>query len=104
MLAASAAMAAHPALAQPAVGGKAKTLIHVPQANLASLDPVWTTAVVTRNFAGMVFETLYGRDETMTPRPQMLEGELVENDGRRRTMKLRDGLRFHDGELVLARD
>src|SRR6185503_2148912 len=48
--------------------------------------------------------TLYGRDETMTPRPQMLEGELVEDGGRRRTMKLRDGLRFHDGEPVLARD
>ena len=49
-------------LAQPALGTKAKTLIHVPQANLTSLDPVWTTALVTRNYAAMVFETLYGRD------------------------------------------
>ena len=45
-------------LAQPAVVAKAKTLIHVPQANLTSLDPVWTTALVTRNYAAMVFETL----------------------------------------------
>lgn len=31
---------ARPALAQPAIGGKAKTLVFVPQANLTSLDPV----------------------------------------------------------------
>ena len=37
-------------LASPAVAQKAKTLIFVPQANLTSLDPVWTTATVTRNF------------------------------------------------------
>src|SRR5690242_12602794 len=52
-----------PSLAQPAVVGTAKTLTYVPQANLTSLDPVWTTALVTRNCAAMIFETLYGRDE-----------------------------------------
>ncbi len=93
-----------PALAQPAVGGKAKTLIHVPQANLASLDPVWTTALVTRNYAAMVFETLYGRDEKLDPKPQMVEGHTVENGGKMWTMRLRDGLLFHDGTPVLARD
>jgi peptide/nickel transport system substrate-binding protein len=92
------------ALAQPAIGGKARALIHVPQANLTSLDPVWTPALVTRNFAAMVYETLYGRDEQLVPRPLMLDGDLVEDDGRRRTMRLRDGLVFHDGTRVLARD
>jgi peptide/nickel transport system substrate-binding protein len=92
------------ALAQPAVGGKVKTLVHVPQANLTSLDPVWTTALVTRNFAGLVYETLYGRDEKLNPQPQMVEGHREEDDGLRWTMRLRDGLRFHDGEPVLARD
>ncbi len=61
-------------LCRPAIGGTAKTLIHVPQANLTSLDPVWTTALVTRNSAGMIFETLFGRDEQLSPKPQMLEG------------------------------
>jgi len=103
-LAGAAASAAGPALAQPAIGGKASTLIHVPQANLTSLDPVWTTAVVTRNFAHMVFETLYGRDEFLNPMPQMVEGHLVEDGGKRWTMKLREGLLFHDGSKVLARD
>jgi peptide/nickel transport system substrate-binding protein len=102
--AAASLVRAAPALAQPALGGKSKTLIHVPQANLTSLDPVWTTALVTRNYAAMVFETLYGRDEKLDPQPQMVAGHTVENDGRLWTMKLRDGLLFHDGEKVLARD
>jgi peptide/nickel transport system substrate-binding protein len=101
---AATATLARPSLAQPAVGGKTRTLIHVPQANLTSLDPVWTTAVVTRNCAAMVFETLYGRDEKLDPKPQMVDGHLVENNGLRWTMRLRDGLLFHDGTPVLARD
>jgi len=106
-LAASAAttLAARSAGAQaPAVGGRAKTIIHVPQANLTSLDPVWTTAVVSRNHAHLIWETLYGRDEMLDPKPQMLEGHLVEDGGLRWTMKLREGLNFHDGTPVLARD
>ena len=93
-----------PSLAQPAVVGNTKTLTYVPQANLTSLDPVWTTALVTRNCAAMIFETLYGRDEKLNPKPQMVEGHQVENDGLRWTMRLRDGLLFHDGTPVLARD
>jgi peptide/nickel transport system substrate-binding protein len=105
LLAGSAAIAAaHATLARPALGNQAKTLIHVPQANLTSLDPVWTTAVVTRNSAHLLFETLYGRDENLNPKPQMVEGHLVEDGGKRWTMRLREGLLFHTGEKVLARD
>ncbi|HTI84858.1 MAG TPA: ABC transporter substrate-binding protein, partial [Acetobacteraceae bacterium] len=102
-LAAAAATAALP-LARPAIGGTAKTLVFVPQANLTSLDPVWTTATVTRNFSLMVYETLYGRDQAFIPKPLMVEGHVVDNDGKRWTMKLREGLVFHDGTPVLARD
>ena len=92
------------ALARPAIAGNTQPLRFVPQAPLTSIDPVWTSAMVVRNFGMMVFETLYGRDETMTPQPLMLAGEVIDDDGHRRTMTLRDGLRFHDGEPVLARD
>jgi peptide/nickel transport system substrate-binding protein len=91
-------------LARPAIGAGTKTLIFVPQANLTSLDPVWTTATVTRNFAMMVYENLYGRDEAFNPRPQMVAGHVIDDDGKRWTMTLRDGLWFHDGTPVLARD
>ena len=36
--------------------------------------------------------------------PQMAEGHTIEDDGKRWTMTLRDGLTFHDGSKVLARD
>ena len=36
--------------------------------------------------------------------PQMVEGYQVEADGKRWTLTLREGLKFHDGEPVLAGD
>src|ERR1700733_3558739 len=91
-------------LARPAIGATTKTLIFVPQANLTSPDPVGTTATVTRNFAMMVYETLYGRDQAFNPKPQMVEGHTIDDDGKRWTMRLREGLLFHDNTPVLARD
>ena len=91
-------------LAAPAIGGTAKTLLFVPQSPLASLDPVWTSAMTTRNVGFQIYDVLFGRDEWMNPKPQMLAGYLVEDDGKRWTMTLRDNQWFHDGERVLARD
>jgi peptide/nickel transport system substrate-binding protein len=103
LLAAGAAFVA--ASHRPArAGDAARTLTFVPQTPLTSIDPVWTSAMTVRNFGMMVFETLYGRDAAMNPQPQMLAGERIDDDGRRCSMTLRDGLRFHDGEKVLARD
>ncbi len=99
--AAAIAPLAWPAVAQP-VG--ARTLVFVPQANLTSLDPVCTTATDTRNYAHMVFDTLFGTDDALAPRPQMAEGHTVEDYCRRWTIKLRPGLVFHDGAPVLSRD
>jgi transposase len=52
----------------------------------------------------MVYETLYGRDQAFNPQPLMVQGHTIDDDGKRWTMKLRDGLLFHDGTPVLARD
>ena len=76
----------------------------VPQADPAILDPIITTGLVTRNHGFLVFDTLYGVDEQFRPQPQMLDGHVVERRRARWTMRLRDGLRFHDNTPVLARD
>ena len=81
-----------------------RTLRFVPQADLAVLDPVWSTAYQTRDHAMLVFDTLYGQDEGFTARPQMVEGAEVAADGLDWRLRLRDALRFHDGTPVLARD
>jgi peptide/nickel transport system substrate-binding protein len=52
----------------------------------------------------MVFDTLYGLDENLTAHPQMVESHTVENGGITWTLRLREGLVFHDGTPVLARD
>ena len=96
--------AAAATLARPAIGGTAKTLMFVPQSPLASLDPVWTSAMTTRNVGFMIYDVLFGRDAAMNPKPQMLEGYVIEDDGKRWVMKLRENQWFHDGQKVLARD
>ena len=68
-LAAAAALPiAAPAVAQ---NTRAATLRMVPQANLSVLDPVFTTATVTGNHGFYIFDTLYGVDEQLKPKPQM---------------------------------
>ena len=99
--AAAAAALARPALAQPA---NARTLRYVPQADLTVIDPVVTTAYITRHHGLMVWDQLYGLDAQLRPQPQMVEGHTVEDDGKRWTFRLREGLLFHDGELVRGRD
>src|SRR6266704_968153 len=88
-----------PAVAQ---GAAARTLRFVPQANLANFDPIWGTQYVVRNASGMVWDTLYGVDEELEPKRQMVEAEEVSEDGLTWTFRLRPGLKFHDGEPVLA--
>jgi peptide/nickel transport system substrate-binding protein len=100
------ALAATDGLATPAIsqGAAAKTLRFVPQANLANFDPIWGTQYVVRNASVLVWDTLYGFDETLTPQRQMVESEENSADGLTWTFKLRSGLKFHDGSPVLAKD
>jgi peptide/nickel transport system substrate-binding protein len=97
--AAAAASLSAPARAQPR-----KVVKFVPQADLALLDPVFTTGLVTRNHGFMVYDQLYGLDDNFLPQPQMVEGHVIENDGKTWKLTLREGLKFHDGTPVLARD
>src|SRR5256714_6242228 len=100
------AMVATGGLSTPAISqsAAAKTLRCVPQANLATFDPIWGTQYVVRNAAVLVWDTLYGFDENLTPKRQMVESEESSSDGLTWTFKLRPGLKFHDGSPVLAKD
>ncbi len=94
------------ALAMPSIGrgAEARVLRFVPDADLAVLDPVWTTSYQSRDHGFMVYDTLFGQDANFKPTVQMLEGFVVEDDGKRYRMALRRNLKFHDGTPVLARD
>ena len=75
-------------IAQPA---STQVLKFVPQANLTLLDPIITTAAVTANHAWMIYDTLFGVNSKLEPKPQMAEGHTVSDDGRTYLIKLRDG-------------
>ncbi len=96
---------AAPLLAMPALvrAQSATTLKFVPYADLALLDPL-VSAFVTRNHVMMVFDTLFALDEHGVPQLQMLASATTENEGKLWRLTLRDGLSFHDGTRVLARD
>src|SRR5437588_11364121 len=96
-----AAPLAAPRLARAA---KATTLVFVPTSDLAVSDPFFTFNRPTRNYAYLVFDTLYGIDTSWQTQPQMVAGHEVEDDGLTWQLRLREGLRFHDNEPVLARD
>ncbi len=91
-------------LAAPAIAQGTRTLRFVPHADLANFDPIWGTANIVRNAGALVWDTLYGFDAELLPQRQMVESEEVSPDGLTWTFRLRPGLRFHDGEAVLARD
>ena len=91
-------------LAMPAIGAETRVLRFVPQADLAVLDPVWTTAYQTRDHGFLVFDTLFGQDAAFRTQPQMVAGVETSTDGLVWRLTLREGLRFHDGTPVLARD
>jgi peptide/nickel transport system substrate-binding protein len=98
--------AAAVSLARPSLvrAAPASTLRFVPVIDLAFPDPVYATAQVSRTHGFMVFDTLYGMNANLEVSPQMVEGHVVENDGKLWNLTLREGLRWHDGEKVTARD
>ncbi|HRK18492.1 MAG TPA: ABC transporter substrate-binding protein [Hyphomicrobiaceae bacterium] len=93
------------AIAVSATGAMAqKTLRFVPHADLKILDPIWTTAYMSRNHGYMIYDTLFAMDADGNIKLQMLGKHDVSADQLTHTMTLRDGLEWHDGQPVTAED
>ena len=90
-------------LASP-VAAQSNVLRVVPHSNLAVLDPIWTTAYMSRNHGYMIYDTLFGTDENGKIKPQMVDTWSISQDNRLYTFKLRKGLEFHDGKPVTGDD
>nr|WP_233161776.1 MULTISPECIES: ABC transporter substrate-binding protein [unclassified Achromobacter] len=82
----------------------ATTITAVMQSDIRVLDPIITTAYITRNFGYMIFDTLLGTDVDGKIHPQMLEKWDVSADGKTYTFTLRPGLTWQDGAPVTAAD
>ena len=89
---------------QPQPSPGSQVLRIVPHAALTVLDPMWTTAYISRNHGYMVYDTLFGMDAAGAFKPQMVERWTVSPDRLTWTFTLRDGLAFHDGAPVTGED
>ena len=92
-------------LAFVAASASSETVLRViPHADLKNLDPIWTTAYISRNHGYLIYDTLFAMDESFTPQPQMVESWTTSDDGLKWEFVLRDGLMFHDNTPVTAED
>lgn len=96
----AASLLASPLMAAPA---EATTIRAVMHSGLRVLDPIITTAHITRDHGYMIYDTLLGMDENFKPQPQMADWQVAD-DGMTYTFTLRDGLKWHDGAPVTAAD
>ena len=81
-----------------------KVLKFIPQADLRILDPITTTAYITRNHGYMVYDTLFATDAKFQVQPQMVDKWEISKDKLTYTFTLREGLKFHDGQAVRSAD
>jgi peptide/nickel transport system substrate-binding protein len=94
---AAGALAAQPLQAQT-------TLRAVMHSDLKIVDPIFTTAYITRNHGYMIYDTLFATDAKGEVKPQMVDKYTVSDDKLKWTFTLRDGLLFHDGAPVTSAD
>jgi peptide/nickel transport system substrate-binding protein len=93
-----------PGRAARAAASDSKTVRFIAQSDLRVLDPVWTSAYITRNHAYCVFDQLFAIDAEFAPQPQMVGEHQISADKLTYNFKLRDGLAFHDGSPVKGTD
>jgi peptide/nickel transport system substrate-binding protein len=86
---------------QPRMGGVFKAaMIGEPP----SLDLHWTTAVITQQITWHIYESLFTYDKNYSPIPMLAESHTVTDGGRRYTIKLRQGVKFHNGKEMTSAD
>jgi peptide/nickel transport system substrate-binding protein len=79
------------------------TITAVMHSDLRIIDPIFTTAYITRDHGYMVYDTLVATDSNFKVQPQMA-GWKISEDKLTYTFALRDDLKWHDGTLVTAED
>src|SRR5262245_11480364 len=92
---------AAPAQETPRMGGVLKVaMIGEPP----TLDVHGTTATISYQIMGHVYETFYALDRNQEPLPMLADGHTVDADGRRYVFTVRRGVKFHNGRDLTAHD
>lgn len=92
-----------PALAQEPKRGGTITVATVGEPT--TLDPMVTTADLVGAITMHVFETLYTFGDGLTIVPLLAESDpIITDGGKTYTIKLRQGVKFHDGSVMTSAD
>lgn len=70
----------------------------------ATLDQHQTTAGITADIGYCMYETLFAYDANYQPYPMLAESYDVSDDGTVHTFALRQGVPFHNGEVMTSAD
>jgi len=85
-------------------GGGDNELTIAYDSNPPTLDPHMSTATATFDFATQIYEPLFAIDSNYEPQPMLAESYEKSDDGKTITIKLREGIKFHNGEEMTAED
>src|SRR5688572_1006336 len=70
-----------------------------------SMDPHWGTQTITEVLTNHIFEGLYSLGDGYQPIPMLADGmPTVSRDGLTYTIKLRQGIKFHNGKEMTSAD
>ncbi len=69
-----------------------------------SMDPHMSSSVSTRQIGRYIYEGLFELDSNYNPKPQLCESYTISDDNTEYTFKLRQGVKFHNGEEMKAAD
>ena len=85
----------------PRAGG---TLISAQTTEATGLDPQLVAALSRSRRSPLMYNQLVRFDGSMTPTPELAESWETSKDGLTWTFKLRQGVKFHDGQEMTSAD
>ena len=69
-----------------------------------TLDTANTVSAVALDVAGNIYQQLFQLDANYAPTPILAESYELSEDGKTYTIKLREGVKFHNGDVMEASD
>lgn len=69
-----------------------------------TLDTAQTVSAVALDIAGNIYQQLFQLDANYNPVPVLAQSYEVSEDGKTYTIKLREGVKFHNGDVMTAED
>ncbi len=89
------------AFGEPKRGG---TLTMATRKDVSTMNPLVRTMSTDQSIRDLIYEALLFLDETGAIKPQLAESYEISQDGKVYTFRLRQGVKFHNGQEMTAED